>query len=319
MNPPGLSAHHAAARDRALAGAHLVLGGIALNGFLALVKFGSGIAGHSYALIADGTESLLDVLSSFLVWTGFRVAARPPDAGHPFGHGRAEPLAALGVAFFIFVAAGFVAWHAGHLIVTPHQGPHWLTLPLLCGIIATKVWFAHRMGRAGNRAGSLALGIEAWHHGADAITSAAAFVGIAIAVAGGRGWESADDWAALFACVVVVFNGIAMLKKALGEMMDTAVPAVVENEIRAIAGAVPGVRAVEKCRVRRSGLDNLVDIHVCVDGELSVRAGHMIAHRVKNTLLSSPLQITDVSVHVEPAIPGDGNGREPAAPDHPAC
>jgi cation diffusion facilitator family transporter len=174
------------------------------------------------------------------------------------------------------------------------------------------------MGRAGNKAGSLALGIEAWHHGADAITSAAAFVGIAIAVAGGRGWESADDWAALFACVVVVFNGVAMLKKALGEMMDTAVPAVVENEVRAIAGAVPGVRALEKCRVRRSGLDNLVDIHVCVDGALSVRAGHLIAHRVKNALLSSPLQITDVSVHVEPAIPGGGDGREPAAPDHPA-
>ncbi len=308
MNSPGLPAHQAAARNRALAGAQLVLGGIALNGFLALVKFSSGIVGHSFALIADGTESLLDVLSSFLVWTGFRVASRPPDARHPFGHGRAEPLAALGVAFFIFVAAGLVAWHAAHLIVTPHRGPHWLTLPLLCAIIASKIWFARRMGRAGSRAGSLALGIEAWHHGADAITSAAAFVGIAIAVAGGRGWESADDWAALFACVVVVFNGVAMLKKALGEMMDSAVPAAVENEIRTIADGVQGVRAVEKCRVRKSGLDHLVDIHVCVDGELSVRAGHLIAHEVKNALLSSSLRITDVSVHVEPAPWSDGAG-----------
>jgi cation diffusion facilitator family transporter len=301
MHFPGLPAHHAAARNRALFGARLVLGGIALNGLLALVKFAGGIVGHSYALIADGAESLLDVLSSSLVWAGFRVAARPPDAEHPFGHGRAEPLAALGVALFIFLAAGFVAWHAIHLIITPHVGPHWLTLVLLSAIIATKIWFARRMGRAGHRAGSLALGIEAWHHGSDAITSGAAFVGIAIAVAGGKGWESADDWAALFACVVVAFNGANILNKALGEMMDTAVPASVESEIRAIAASVSGVRALDKCRVRKSGLSHLVDIHVCVDGDMSVRAGHDIAHEVKNALLSSSLQITDVSVHIEPA------------------
>lgn len=301
MISQGLPAHHAAVRTRALAGARLVLGGIALNGFLALVKFAGGILGHSYALIADGAESLLDVLSSSFVWAGFRVAARPPDAEHPFGHGRAEPIAAFEVALFIFLAAGVIAWRAVHLIITPHQGPHWLTLPLLGAIIGTKAWFASRVGRAGNKAGSMALGIEAWHHGSDAITSSAAFVGIAIAVAGGKGWESADDWAALFACVVVTYNGVGILKKALGEMMDSAVPASVENEVRAIAAAVPGVRALDKCRVRKSGLSLLVDIHVCVDGGLSVRAGHLIAHQVKNALQSSPLQITDVSVHIEPA------------------
>ena len=277
-----------------------MLGGIALNGILAILKFAGGIFCHTYALIADGAESLLDVLSSGLVWAGFRVAARPPDAEHPFGHGRAEPLAALAVVVFIFVAAGVIAWHAVQLIVTPHQGPHWIALPLLVGIVLAKVWFARRMGKAGEGAGSTALGIEAWHHGADAITSAAAFVGIAIAVAGGRGWESADDWAALFACVVVTFNGVGMLKKALGDMMDTAVPASMENEVRAIAAGVSGVRALDKSRVRKSGLDYLVDIQVQVDGDLTVRAGHEIAHAVKDALLASPLRVTDVSVHVEP-------------------
>jgi cation diffusion facilitator family transporter len=301
MSATELPAHYAAARNRAHAGARLILGGIALNGLFALLKFIGGFFGHSYALIADGADSLLDVLSSALVWAGFRVAARPPDAEHPFGHGRAEPLAALAVAIFIFFAAGIVALHAVHLIVTPHAGPHWLTLPLLAAIIFTKIWFARRMGRAGDQAGSMALGIEAWHHGTDAITSTAAFVGIAIAVAGGKGWEAADDWAALFACVVVAFNGVAMLQKALGEMMDTAVPADFENKVRAIAAAVPGVSALDKCRVRKSGLSHLVDIQVRVDGDMSVRAGHDIAHRVKDALLTSALQITDVSVHVEPA------------------
>jgi cation diffusion facilitator family transporter len=297
---PELPPHFAAAQNRAHAGARLVLGGIALNGVLAVLKFAGGVFFHTYALIADGTESLLDVLSSLLVWAGFRVAARPPDADHPFGHGRAEPLAALAVVVFIFVAAGVIAWHAIHLIVTPHQSPHWLALPLLVGIVLAKVWFARRMGRANQGAGSTALGIEAWHHGADAMTSAAAFVGIAIAVAGGRGWESADDWAALFACAVVTFNGVGMLKQALGDMMDTAVPARMDNEVRAIAAAVPGVRALDKSRVRKSGLDYLVDIQVRVDGDLTVRAGHAIAHAVKDALLASSLRVTDVSVHVEP-------------------
>jgi cation diffusion facilitator family transporter len=298
--PADLPAHHAAMQDRARQSARLVLRGLVLNAVLAVLKLTGGIVGHTYALIADGTESLLDVFTSALVWAGFRVAERPPDADHPFGHGRAEPLAALAVASLTFCATGWIAWHAIHLIVTPHQGPHWATLPLLAAIVAVKIRFSRRLGAAGAEAGSIALGIEAWHHGSDALTSAAAFVGIAIAVAGGRGWEAADDWAALFACCVIAFNGVTALKKALGEMMDTAAPPAVENAVRAIAAGVPGVQALDKCRVRKSGLSHLVDIHVRVDGDLTVRAGHAIAHRVQDALLASPLRITDVSVHVEP-------------------
>ena len=287
-------------QDRARRGARLVLHGIALNAVLAVLKIAGGIVGHTYALIADGTESLLDVFSSALVWTGFQVAGRPPDADHPFGHGRAEPLAALAVASLTFLATGWIGWHAVHLIMTPHAGPHWFTLPLLAGIVGAKIVFSRRMNDAGAEAGSIALGIEAWHHGSDALTSAAAFVGISIAVAGGRGWEAADDWAALFACTVIAFNGVTALNKALGEIMDAAVPPAVENGIRSIAAAVPGVRALDKCRVRKSGLSHLVDIHVRVNGDMTVRAGHDIAHAVKDALLASALRVTDVSVHVEP-------------------
>jgi cation diffusion facilitator family transporter len=300
--PTALARHHVATQRRAQDSARLVARGIALNLGLAAAKFAGGILGHTYALIADGAESLLDVFSSILVWAGFRVAARPPDANHPYGHGKAEPLAALAVTLVIFVAAGWIALHAVHEIVTPHPGPHWFTLPLLAGIVAVKIGFSRRMAAAGEAAGSTALDVEALHHWSDAMTSAAAFVGISLAIAGGKGWEVADDWAALFACVVIVFNGVRMFNHALGDVMDTAVPADFENEVRTLAQSVPGVLELDKMRVRKSGLSHLVDIQVRVDGGLSVRAGHDIAHAVKDVLLgSSQHAISDVTVHIEPA------------------
>jgi len=301
--PQELARHHAATQQRANDSARLVLRGIALNVLLAAVKLAGGIFGHTYALIADAAESMLDILSSSLVWAGFRVAARPPDANHPYGHGKAEPLAGLAVALVIFAMAGWVAKHALHEIVTPHQGPAWWTLVVLAGVIGVKTWFSRRMGIAGAEVGSTTLGIEAMHHWSDALTSAAAFVGISIALWAGPGWETADDWAALFACVIIAFNGFGMFTKALGDVMDMAAPKNFENEVRAIALAVPGVRALDKVRARKSGLSHLVDIQVRVDGALSVRAGHDIAHAVKDALLASvPHAISDVTVHIEPTL-----------------
>jgi len=298
---PELPVHHAATQRRAQAGARLVLRGIALNAVLAAVKFAGGIFGNTYALIADGAESLIDILSSVLVWAGFRVAARPPDADHPYGHGKAEPLAALAVAVFIFAIAGWIGWSAIREILTPHLGPHWATLPLLAGVVAVKMWFSRRMRVAAEEAGSTGLQVEALHHYSDAITSAAAFVGIAVAVWGGAGFETADDWAALLACAVIAFNGVIMFNRALADVMDTAVSTAFEHEVRAIALAVTGVGALDKCRVRKSGLSHLVDIQVRVDGDLTVRAGHAIAHAVKDALLASaPHAISDVTVHIEP-------------------
>lgn len=295
------SDQHARTARRAEDGARLVLRGIALNAALAAVKFAGGIFGHTYALIADAAESLLDILTSLLVWAGFRVAARPPDANHPYGHGKAEALAALAVALFVFAMAIFVGLQAVHEIRTPHHAPEWWTLVVLAGVVATKVWFSRRMGAAGEEVGSTALGVEAMHHYSDALTSGAAFVGIAIALWGGKGWETADDWAALFACVVIAFNGFNMSGKALGDIMDTAVSAQFEGEVREIASAVPGVLALHKVRVRKSGLSHLVDIQVRVDGEIPVREGHDIAHAVKDALIASaPHSISDVTVHVEP-------------------
>lgn len=298
---PARESDHALAAARAGHSARLVGAGVGLNLVLAGVKFAGGVLGQSYALVADAVESLLDIFSSLLVWAGFRVAARPPDEDHPYGHGKASAVSALVVAAVVFLAAAGIAVQSVREILTPHHAPHWFTLPLLAGVVVVKEWFARRMRRLDAAFGSSGLKAEAWHHRSDALTSAAAFVGIAAALIGGEGWEAADDWAALAACGVIAANGLAIARTAIDEVMDAAVPAEIQAEVRRIAGAVARVRRVEKCRIVRSGLSLLVDIHVQVDGALSVTEGHDIAHAVKDALIGAPLAVTDVAVHIEPA------------------
>jgi cation diffusion facilitator family transporter len=187
--------------------------------------------------------------------------------------------------------------------------PEPFTLGVLVVVVAVKEAMARWVLRVGDLLGSSALRADAWHHRSDALTSLAAFAGISIALVGGPGWEAADDWAALVACLVIVWNAINLLQPVLGEVMDAAAPAEVVAEVRAIASSVPGVTAIEKCRVRKSGTSFLTDIHVEVDGDLSVRAGHRIGHDVANALRRSHLRVADVVVHVEPSSPTRGTPR----------
>ena len=294
--------HHRAIKHRAQRSAALVARGILLNCFLAIVKIAGGILGHTYALVADGVESLVDVFSSSLVWAGLQVAGQPPDQEHPYGHGKAEGVAGLAVSVLIFGAAAWVGEHAYHEIVTPHRGPHWQTLPLLAVVVALKIYFSRRVTEARRESVATTLAIESWHHYSDALTSAAAFIGISVAVIGGKGYETADDWAALVACLIILWNGIGFLRKSFNDLMDAAAPEETERAIRNVVESVPGVHGVEQLRVRKSGLSHLVDIHVEVDGTLSVREGHDIAGAVKHRLLGeTKLHVTDVLVHIEPA------------------
>jgi cation diffusion facilitator family transporter len=148
---------------------------------------------------------------------------------------------------------------------------------------------------------STAVKTDAWHHRSDAITSIAAFVGISVALIGGEAWRSADDWAALFACAVIGANGYRLLRPALFEIMDTAPHGKFIKSIREVARSVPGVIEVEKCRARKMGLDFYIDLHVGVDGNMSVHEGHEIAHRVKSAIQQSDPRVADVLVHIEPA------------------
>ncbi len=275
--------------------------GMAVNVVLAIIKIVTGILGHSYALIADGIESTTDIVSSLIVWTGLRISAVPADEEHPYGHGKAEPIAGMFVALALLGAAACIAIQSLREVVTPHHTPAWYTLLVLALVIGTKETLYRFVFKVGDELTSTAVKGDAWHHRSDAITSAAAFVGITIALIGGKGYESADDWAALLACTVILFNGYRILRAALNEMMDAAVPDPQQKEIRETAASVEGVVRVEKCRTRKSGLGLFVEIHVEVDGNLTVRRGHEIAHKVSETLMSSPLSIQHVVVHIEPA------------------
>ncbi len=297
MNIP---AHHAAIIERAKRGAALIARGMALNAVLAVIKITGGTLGSAYALVADGIESLCDIAISILIWAGFRWAAQPPDANHPYGHGKAEAVSGLMTSVLVLGAGIGVAWHSVAEIQNPQRQPHWWTLLILAAVIATKVVFSRRLDAVGRDTDSTALGAEAWHHLSDAISSTAAFIGISIAVVGGPAYGAADGWAALAASAVIAFNGTKIFQKALNEVMDMAVPAKLENEVRSLAARVPGVSSLDKCRVRKSGLSYLVDIQIRVPGDMSVRDGHGIAHAVKDTLLASRLRVSDVTVHVEP-------------------
>jgi cation diffusion facilitator family transporter len=166
-------------------------------------------------------------------------------------------------------------------------------------VIVKETLFAW-VSRIARTLGSTALQADAWHHRSDSLTSAAAFVGICLALLGGPGWESLDDWAALFACGVIGWNGVRLARMAAADVMDAAAPTDLERGIRTTARAVAGVLDVDKCFARKSGPGWLVDIHVVVDGRLPVTEGHRIGHEVKRALCASPLGILDVLVHIEP-------------------
>jgi cation diffusion facilitator family transporter len=274
--------------------------GVAVNAALAMLKIVAGIFGNSYALIADGLESTSDIVTSLIVWGGLRVAATPADERHPYGYGKAEALAGSVAAIALLAAAVVIAVQSVREIFTPHHLPHWSTLLVLVAVIITKELLARWMGQIGSAENSSSLQADAWHHRSDAITSLAAFVGITIGLIGGPGYEPADDWAALLACLVIGFSGIRLLRVSVREVLDAAPPAVFEQRVRELALQVPGVKAIEKCRIRKSGLRYFIEIHVEVDGQATVHEGHVIGGKVRRALRESPLKIADAFVHIEP-------------------
>jgi len=282
-------------------GARVALLGLVINIAFATIKIVAGVVGHAYVLIADGIASALDIAGSIVIWGGLTVAARPPDQTHPYGHGKAEPIAAIVVALGVLVAAIGLAIESVREILTPHHGPAPFTLAILVVVILVKEILFRYVNRIGNEFESTAVQTDAWHHRSDALTSTAAFIGISVALIGGERWRSADDWAALFACAVIGANGIRLLVPAFHEIMDTAPRGKIIKAICGVASSVPGVVELEKCRARKMGLDFYVDLHARVDGKISVAEGHEIAHRVKAAIQQSNPRVADVLVHIEPA------------------
>ena len=276
--------------------------GVIASALLATTKIAAGVVGNSFALVADGVESVLDIFSGLLVWGGLRVSALPQSERYPYGLGKAEPLASLVVSTVLLMAAVGIAIGAAQEIVTPQEAPESFTLVVLVGVLITKELMFRVLSARGREIGSQSLNADAWHHRSDALTSLAAFLGISVALTAGEGFESADDWAALVACAVITFNGVRLFRASLTEVLDVTAPKEIRDRVREIAQSVPGVDGIDLLRVRQSGLALWVDIHVEVAGEMSVREGHEIAHLVKDGLVHSDLRILDALVHVEPHV-----------------
>ena len=282
-------------------GSQLALLGLVINVVLAAIKIGAGLFGNAYVLIADGIESALDVGGSLIIWGALKFAARPPDATHPYGHGKVEPFAAIVVSIGVLAAALGLAISSVRELFLPRHGPAPFTLIVLVVAVVTKELMYRYVVRVGRNAESTAIQADAWHHRTDAMTSIAAFIGISVALIGGEAWQSADDWAALFACALIAANGYRLLRPALFEILDTAPRGEIVDVVRNAVCSVPGVVEVEKTFIRKMGLSFYVDLHVKVNGEISVREGHHIAHEVKRAIQRSDPRIADVLVHIEPA------------------
>ncbi len=270
------------------------------NVVLAAIKWTAGVLGNSYALIADAIESTSDIFASLLVVFGIKYSSRPADENHPYGHGRAEPLITFLVVVFLLVSAFIIGKESIKNIQTPHEAPKAFTLWILAGIILWKEASYQWVLRKSKQTNSSSLKAEAWHHRADAITSVAAFIGISIALYMGKGYESADDWAALLASGLIVYNAYKIFRPALSEIMDEQTYPEMENEIREVAANVDGVLGTEKLYIRKVGMKYQVDMHATLNGDISVREGHDISHRLKDKLLEEFPEIENVLIHIEP-------------------
>lgn len=282
-------------------GMHSTVIGIITSIILAIIKATAGVLGNSYALIADAIESTSDVFTSTIVLAGLKIAKKPPDQDHPYGHGKAEPFAGLIVSIALFIAAIIIIYQSIHEIITPHHAPASFTLIVLVVVVMTKELLFRFVIKVGIAVNSVAVKNDAWHHRSDAITSGAAFIGISIALIGGPGYEEADDYAALFASIIIMFNAYRLLNPALQEIMDAAPSPELILKLIATSNQVEGVYAIDKCFARKMGFEYYIDMHVVVDGNITVHRGHEISHNVKDKLKEEFPQISNVLVHIEPA------------------
>lgn len=270
------------------------------NTSLALIKGLAGFFGNSYALIADAIESTTDIFSSLLVLFGLKYAKRPADENHPYGHGKIEPLITFLVVAFLVTSATVIAYESIQNIQTPHKVPKpWTLIVLGCIILWKEISFRIVLKKS-KETNSSSLKADAWHHRSDAITSVTAFIGISIALIFGKGYETADDWAALFSSAFILYNSYLIFRPALGEIMDEHLYDDLLDQIREESVRVKGVVGTEKCFIRKAGMKYHVDLHAIVDGEISVKEGHEIAHNLKDYLQKEIPNLGHILIHIEP-------------------
>ena len=297
--------------ERANRSIRLAQTGLLINAILVVVKIGTGIIGHSYALIADGVESSLDIFSSLIVWRGIHVASRSADESYHFGYGKAESVAAAAVSLLLMAAAIGIGVEAVREILTPHHLPASFTLIVLVVVVAIKEGLFRFVMREGEALESGIVQADAWHHRSDAITSGAAFLGISIALIGGQPYAAADDVAALIASGIIAFNGVRLLRPALADLMDRAPDAELLESIAEEAAREDGVLHIEKVVARRAGVGHFVTVHVQADPKLTLHDAHELGGRVRSRIVSRLPLVIDATIHMEPYERDDSGNRPP--------
>ncbi|MCH5377315.1 MAG: cation diffusion facilitator family transporter, partial [Planctomycetes bacterium] len=256
--------------------------GLVVNLSLGVFKLVGGILGSSFALLSDAVNSLGDSLSSLVVLYALRIAQRPADREHPYGHTRAEAIAGSNVALLIIISALFIAWEALGRFSTEHAPPPMWTLWIAGANVVIKETLYRYKVRVGRRIQSSAIIANAWDHRSDALCSLAVLIGLTIVRFGGPSRIWVDDATALVVVGFIVFSAARLFRHSASELMDLQADDVFVRQIRQRAANVDGVQDVEKLFVRKSGLEFLVDIHIEVDAQMTVADGHEIGHHVKD-------------------------------------
>jgi cation diffusion facilitator family transporter len=277
--------------------------GLLINAVLVVVKVVTGVVGHSYALVADGVESSLDIFSSLIVWRGILVAARSPDESYHFGYGKAESVASAAVALLLMGAAVGIAIEAIREIRTPHHLPASFTLVVLVIVVIAKEMLFRLVSREAEALDSGVVRADAWHHRSDAITSGAAFVGISIALMGGAEWAAADDYAALLASGIIALNGARLMRPALADLMDRAPAAELLEHVAEEACCEAGVLRIEKVLARRAGIGHYVTLHVQAAPDMTLHDAHELGGRVRARIVRHVPAVLDALIHMEPYYP----------------
>ncbi len=274
--------------------------GFAVNLCLGLIKLIGGLVSNSFALISDAVNSLGDTLTSIVVLFALYYAQRPADEEHPYGHTRAEAVAASNIALIIVISALYVGWGAIRRLTDVHEIPPVWTLWIAGANVLIKEGLYRYKLMVGRRIRSGAIIANAWDHRSDALCSLAVLIGLGVVRWGGPDFIWADEVAALVVVAAILWSGARLFQSSTSELLDPQADSEFVEQIRAIAQSVAGVSAVEKLWVRKTGLEYLADIHIQVDANLSVEEGHLIGHRVKDRLLKKFASLRDVLVHLEP-------------------
>lgn len=275
--------------------------GIVVSLGLGAAKLLGGLFGHSFALISDAVHSLGDALAASALLGALIYSQRPPDSDHPYGHSRAETVAGSSVAMLLILSGLWIGGEAIAHFFQEYQTPAAYTLGIALGSAVLKEGMFRYNSRVARQTGSSALMASAWDHRLDAFNSLAVVAGVALAKWGGPEWHWADHAAALGVAALIVWVGLSLFWSNLHELLDRQADPELVRQVRAEALEVAGVLGVEKLLIRKVGLEYLVDMHIEVDPHATVRAGHAIAHAVKDHVMGRTPLVKNVMVHVEPA------------------